>query len=54
MSPFNLRAEAERCRAQAASFQGAERKLLLRIALLFERMAAAEKRRDSVEETRCW
>ena len=54
MTSTHLLAEARHCRAQARSFAGQERKLLLRIAELFERMSLREAGERSVEDNRCW
>jgi hypothetical protein len=45
---------ARQCRTQSRAFQGNERKLLVRIADMFEVLAAGTETRNSVASTRCW
>jgi hypothetical protein len=52
--PDNLLLEAEQCRTQAAAFRGDERRLLLRVADVFERLSAEHPERRPIAEIRCW
>lgn len=45
---------ARECRTQSRAFQGHERKLLVRIADMFEVLAAGVETKNNVAATRCW
>lgn len=54
MSQHKLRLQAEHCRAQAEAFHGPERQLLLKMADLFETLAAPDEAPSPLESIRCW
>jgi len=54
MHDVDLAREAETCRVQAEHFREPERKLLLRIAKVFEELASMTDARKGIDAVRCW
>ena len=54
MTSEQLSRVAEACRGQAGDFDGPERRLLLKIANLFEQMTPTARLRRAVAADRCW
>jgi hypothetical protein len=54
MQASELLEAAKECRIQSQAFEGRERRLLVRVADMFETLASSDKAKNNVAATRCW
>jgi hypothetical protein len=54
MQDVDLAREAETCRVQAEHFREPERKLLLKVAKVFDELASMTEARKAIDAVRCW
>jgi hypothetical protein len=54
MQDVDLAREAETCCVQAEHFREPERKLLLKVAKVFDELASMTEARKAIDAVRCW